>query len=64
MRRHQSFLAIALLIGITGCKQNAVVKNESMIDSTLQATITDSLKIKLVEYDADDRRIIVMDIQN
>lgn len=33
---------LALLMGllVTGCKQNAVVKNESTIDSTLQATNT------------------------
>ena len=34
------YLALLMGLMVTGCKQNAVVKNESMIDSTLQATNT------------------------
>ena len=58
------YLALLMGIMVTGCKQNAVVKNESTIDSTLQATITDSLHSKLMEFGAADGRIIVMDVQS
>lgn len=63
MRNNIIFILLMGII-VTGCKQNAVVKNESTIDSTLQATITDSLKSKLLEYDAAEGRIIVMDVQS
>ena len=64
MRKNYLAIALLALILIISCRQNTVVKNESTIDSTLQATITDSLKSKLVEYDAADGRIIVMDVQS